>query len=172
MEFLNTSKLTFDELVNLLSKRVSNKKKMIISAISSLILLVIVILNWDSSLKAAYILMSVLVGSGFILSVLVIALDKWMIRKSNSSFSNGVTYEYKFREKDFVVTSIVKNERKSLIFTYSSLSKVIISDENIYLYPTVVSIYCVNLLGFTNEEEKNAVISLLKPFVSNGRRKK
>jgi hypothetical protein len=170
MEFLNTTKLSFDELVNLLSKRVSNKKKMIISAISSLILLAIIILSWDSNMLAAYIMMSCLVGSGFILSILVILLDKFMVRKSNMSFASGVTYEYRFREKDFTVTSIVKNEKKSITFTYSSLSKVVINEDNIYLYPTAVSVYCVNLLGFENEEERNEVIHLLTPFQKKGKR--
>lgn len=170
MEILNTTKLTFDELVNLLSKRVSNKKKMIISAISSLILLTIVILNWDNSMKVAYILMSFLVGIGFVLSILVILLDKWMVRKSNVKFIDGVTYEYKFKEKDFIVTSIVKNEKKSITFTYSSLNKVVIKQDNIYLYPTALSIYCVNLLGFQNEEERKEVINLLTPFLKKERK--
>lgn len=172
MEILNTTKLTFDELVNLLSKRVSNKKKMIISASSSLILLLIVILNWDKSMLVAYILMSCLVGLGFILSILVILLDKWMVRKSNMSFVNGVTYEYTFREKDFIVTSIVNKEKKSLTFTYYSLSKIVINDDNIYLYPTVVSVYCVKMLGFENVDEKNEVLNILTPFQTKGRRKK
>ena len=33
MEILNNTKLTFDELIDLLAKSVSNKKKMIVSAI-------------------------------------------------------------------------------------------------------------------------------------------
>ena len=164
MEYSNNTQLSFDELVNLLSKRVSNKKKMIISSITSLILLIIVLLNWDSNMLAMYILMSILVGSGFILSILVILLDKWMIRKSNKAFINGVNYTYVFREKDFTVTSLIESEKKKLTFTYSSLSKVVIEDENVYLFPTVVSVYCVKLSGFENEVDKEKTLELLKPF--------
>ena len=171
MEILNNTKLTFDELIDLLAKSVSNKKKMIVSAISSLILLAIVIINWDSKMMAAFILMSILVSSGFIFSILVIILEKWMIRKSNANFIDGVKYEYTFREKDFVITSIVKKEKKSLTFTYTSLNKVVINEENIYLYPTAVSIYCVSLKGFESIEEKNEVLEILKPFIKKVERK-
>ena len=166
MEHSNVTKLTLDELVNLLSKVVSNKKKMILSAITSLVLLTIVILNWDNSMKIAYILMSILVSSGFILSILVILLDKWMIKKSNKSFVNGVTYTYTFKENDFTVTSLIDKEKKTLKFKYSSLAKVVLDDENIYLYPTNVSIYCAKFNGFETLEEKEEVMKILNPYIT------
>ena len=166
MEYSNVTKLTLDELVNLLSKVVSNKKKMILSAITSLVLLTIVILNWDNSMKIAYILMSILVSSGFILSILVILLDKWMIKKSNKSFVNGVTYTYTFKENDFTVTSLIDKEKKTLKFKYSSLAKVVLDDKNIYLYPTNVSIYCAKFNGFETLEEKEEVMKILNPYIT------
>ena len=163
VEYSNITKMSFDELVNMLSKTVSNKKKMIISSITSLILLIIVILNWDKDMLAAYILMTILVGIGFVLSILLIIMDKWIIKKSNKSLSNGVTYTYNFMEKEFSVTSLT-NEKKRLTFKYSSLSKVKIDAEKIYLFPTPVSIYCVKLNGFSSAEDKESVVELLKPY--------
>jgi hypothetical protein len=164
MEILNTTNLTFDEMADLILQRVSNKKKMIISAISSIVLLAIVILNWDSNSMVAYILMCCLLGIGLILSILVIITEKWIFKKSNKSLENGVVYKYVFKDKDFTVTSITNTETKSLTFTYQSLSKIVITNDNIYLYPTSVSIYCVKLTGFEDENQKREVIDLLSPY--------
>ena len=51
------------------------------------------------------------------------------------------------------------------------LNKVVINEENIYLYPTAVSIYCVSLKGFESIEEKNEVLEILKPFIKKVERK-
>ena len=164
MEYINNTKLSFDEFASLLLKMSSNRRKMIISASSSLILLLIVILNWDSNSLIAYILMSGLIVIGFTLSLLVLFLEKWMIKKTNKQFENGVEYIYTFKENEVVVTSVINSEKKSFTFSYQSLSKVVISEDNIYLYPTSVSVYCVSLAGFSNEEEKNAVKNMLSTY--------
>ena len=96
MKYYNETKLNQDELVSLLAEQTLPAKKMIISISSILVLLVILILNWDKSNEGVYILMTILLSIGLIGSVLLLFGKKWLIKVSNKALADGVIYQYTF----------------------------------------------------------------------------
>jgi len=141
VKYTNETKLSFDEFVTLLSKSVSNKTKMIVTCVVSIILAIIVILNWDKENQVAYIFLISFISLTFIGALLLMIFDKSLVKKSNPQFVNGVTYIYQFFDKYFTIESLINNERKTIKYNYNSLYKVTVKKDSVCIYPTKLAIY-------------------------------
>jgi amino acid transporter len=114
---------------------------MIATCAVSLVLALLVILNWDKENQVAYILLIIFIALTFIGSLLLMIFDKELVKKSNSQFANGVTYTYQFFDKYFTIESLINNERKTIKYNYNSLYKVTVKNDTLCIYPTKLAIY-------------------------------
>ncbi len=162
IKYENETKLNQDKLVDLLSEQTLPLKKMIVSISSIVILLLILILNWDKENQGIYILMSILLGLGFVGLCLLLIFKKWLIKISNKSLSSGVVYKYTFYENEFKVDSIVDGKENHMAMRYEGLEKIVVKNDFAYLYINSVSIFFVNLNNFG--EEKEEVIKIFLPY--------
>lgn len=162
IKYENTTNLNHEQILDLLAKQTLPLSKMIMIVISILVLSVILILNWDSTNPGAYIMMSILLGFGLVGVLLLIFGKKWLIKVSNKSLKDGVTYKYVFYENEFVVDTIVGENKTHNVMKYEGLEKIDLKDGYAFLYLNNVSIYFVDMNEFY--DNKLDVIKLFAPF--------
>lgn len=161
-KFENETKLNQEEVLNLLAKQTLPLSRMLMIALSILVLSLILILNWDTKNPGAYIMMAVLLGIGLVGVLLLIFGKKWLIRVSNKSLKDGVTYKYVFYENEFVVDTIVGENKSHTVMKYEGLEKIEIKDDYAFLYLNNVSIYFVDMNKF--QIEKEVIVKLFAPY--------
>lgn len=161
--YKNETKLNQEELVRLLAKQTLPLSKFFVSVGSIVVLLSLLIIFWDKEDPGLYIAMTVLLSVGLVGLVLLYLGKKWLIKVSNKSLSNGVTYQYEFYDKGLRVDSILGEKTSTTQIQYVNLEKVIFRGEIVYLYFNNVSIFFVDLNNF-NEDEKEEVTKILMPY--------
>ena len=163
MELKNETKLNQEELVDLLSEQTLPLSKMIISIGSILILFTILIFAWDKENPSLYILMTVLLSIGLAGVILLLVGKKWLVKVSNKSLVNGVTYNYTILDKGLKIESIMGEKQSTTQVQYATLEKIVIKNDMAYIYVNNVSIFFLKLNNFSLEE-KEEVIKLFEPY--------
>ena len=99
---------------------------------------------------------------GLVVCILLLIFKKWLVKVTNKSLENGVTYNYVFYENEFAVDSIVGEKTSHLAMQYAGLEKIIIKGDFAYIFINSVSIFFVDLNNFNEEREE--VIKLFAPY--------
>lgn len=163
VSYKNETKLNQEQLVNLLAKQTLPLRKMLITICSMVILLGILIFFWDKDSQGLFIALTVLLSLGICGIILLMLGKKWLIRVSNKSLENGVTYLYTFYESGLKIEYTLGDNKSTNQIHYNNLEKVVITDDFIHLYANNVSIYFVDVKCF-EEGKKEEVIKLLEPY--------
>lgn len=161
--YKNETKLNQEELVNLLAKQTLPLPKMMMTIGSMAILLGILIFFWDSQNPGLFVALTVLLGIGLVGVILLLIGKKWLIKISNKSLENGVTYSYEFYKSGLKIESTLGENKSVNQIQYHNLERVVINEDMIYLFANNVSIYFVDVNQF-EEGKKEGVIKLLSPY--------
>ena len=161
-KYINETKLNQDEIVGLLAQQTLPLSRMMMSITSIVILILFLILSWDKENNGLYIVLTIMLSLGLVICILLLIFKKWLVKVTNKSLENGVTYNYVFFENEFVVDSIVGDKTSHLAMQYSGLEKIIIKGDYAYIFINSVSIFFVNLNNFGDEKEE--VIELFAPY--------
>ena len=162
IKYQNETKLTQEQIVNLLAEQTLPKSTMLISLFSDLIFILILIISWDKENNGLYILLLILLIFGLAGILFLIFGKKWLIKISNTSLSNGVTYKYCFYETEFTIDSVINDKNSHLAMQYKGLEKVVIKDDYACLYINSVSMFFVDLNNFGDDKE--IIVKLLTPY--------
>ena len=154
VRYENETNLNQEQLIDLLAQQTLPLSKLMMYMSSILILILILILNWDSSNQALYIILSSLLGVSLILVILLLIFKKKLIKVTNTSLANGVTYKYVFYENEFIIDSIVNEKTSHTVMQYKGLEKIVIKGDYAFIYLNSVSIYFVDLNCFTDGKEE------------------
>ena len=162
IKYQNETKLTQEQIVNLLAEQTLPKSTMLISLFSDLIFILILIISWDKENNGLYILLLILLIFGLAGILFLIFGKKWLIKITNKSFEKGVIYQYKFYENEFCVDAVVNDKISHIAMQYAGLEKVVFRGNYACIYVNSVSMYFVDLTNFG--EDKEIVVKLLSPY--------
>lgn len=162
IKYENETRLNQDKLIDLLAKQTLPTSRLVFTIVSDLVLMLIVILNFDKENPGLYIALLVLLSIAVVVTVLLIVGKKWLIKIGNKSLSNGVVYKYVFYENEFSIDSIINDKTTHLVMKYEGLEKIIIKDDFAYLYIDNASIFFVDMNEFGLYKEE--VLKLFAPF--------
>ena len=158
----NETKLDQNQLVDLLANETLPTGRMLFSLFSDIVFILLLILSWENENPGLYILLLTLLVFGLAGILFLIFGKKWLIKITNKSLENGVTYNYVFYDNEFAVDSIVGDKTSHLAMQYAGLEKIIIKGDYAYIFINSVSIFFVDLNNFGDEKEE--VIELFAPY--------
>ena len=161
IKYENETKLSQDELIDLLALNTLPLSKMIWYITMMFVLQIILIMFWDNTNPGLYIALSVMIAIGLTGTILLLVFKKKLLKASNKSLMNGVVYRYIFYENEFVLDTIIGEKTSHQVLKYEGLEKIVIKDDYAFLYVNNVSIYFVNMNNF---EQKEEVIKLFEPY--------
>lgn len=161
IKYENETKLSQDELIDLLALNTLPLSKMIWYIIMMLVLQTILIIYWDNSNPGLYIALTIMIAIGLLGTILLLVFKKKLLRVSNKSLKDGVVYQYIFYENEFVLDTKIGDKTNHQVLKYEGLEKIVIKDDYAFLFLNNVSIYFVNMNNF---EQKEEVIKLFAPY--------
>lgn len=171
MEIKNKTVLTQDEFVKSLAYgSKANTKRAYISVFSCLLLVILAIIYYciKKDIFAIVIIIFGLILAGF--GLFVIFGTPYIIKKNNSYFKNGVTYNYLFKDDEVVIESIVGEKKGVATYKYQDLYKITINKDFLLLFLDNATVFCCKLAAF--EESSTELLELLKPYQVVKKRRK
>ena len=162
IKFENETRLTQDEMVDLLAQQTLPLSKILLYITSIVILIIILILNWDFNNAGLYITLTVMLSLALLFVILLLIFKKWLIKISNKQLANGVIYNYVFYENEFSVDSTIGDKTSHLAMKYSGLEIIKVKGDFALIYINNVSMFFVNLNNFNVEREE--VLKLFSPY--------
>lgn len=159
MEIINSSVITLDEIVGKTVGRLNRRRGIWITFILAIIFGVLMIIFND------WIMGVVLIAVDIALILFNIHISRKVLKQlktDNNLLSQGIYFEYIFKDKHFQVGSVYDGHNSIDNINYDTLLGVRVFGDIMFLYISTNDAYIVKKSGFKNEEDWDALIGHLR----------